>query len=83
MHLRRSLGKLGCLGRRDMVHLHPVGFQANIFEQCFQVHNPSFCIHITFQVMAVTGQSACDHNPVGTFFKGMQHHNHIQATGAG
>ena len=43
----------------------------------------AFGVYITFQVMAVTGQSTGDHNAVGAVFESVQYLKRIQAAGAG
>jgi hypothetical protein len=64
-------------------HLHAVGLQADLREDVPDTFNPPFGVGITFQVMAVSGQSARYHHPICTCFQSLQNHQRIQLTGTG
>jgi hypothetical protein len=44
--------------------LNPFGFQPDLLEQRFCLVYSSLCVVITFQVMAVSRQSAGNHYPI-------------------
>ena len=47
------------------------------------VRDSAFGVGVTFQVMAVSGQSTGDHHAVGAILDGVQHVEHVEPAGAG
>lgn len=67
-----DLGKLGSLGRGEVVEGHPVSFQADLFQDLAGVGHPPLGAQITFQVMAGALQSAGHEDAVGSPLEGVQ-----------
>jgi len=66
-----QLGKLAAHGRRYVKHLNALDFQADLFQQFPGVFHSSFGVVITFQVMAVSWQSASYHYTIHSIFQGV------------
>jgi len=79
---RSVIGKLRPHRRGQVDHLQALGFEADFLDQAACVSNPSFCVGITFQVMAVAGQSTGDEHAVGPIFKSVQDVQYVHAPAA-
>ena len=73
-HLFCRLNKLPGHCRRQVEHTHPFRLQADFPQQCLGALDPALGVGITFQVMAVAGQSARHHYAVRATLQGLQHH---------
>jgi hypothetical protein len=82
-HLFCLIGKLAAHGRRQVVETNSLRFQADFFQKMLYSFNSSFCVYITFQVMAVSRQSTSYHHTIYAGFKRLQHQQGIQLAGAG
>jgi hypothetical protein len=81
-HLGGGGGELGRHGGRHVEHLDPLGLQAYLGEQVLRACDPLPGLHITFQVMAITGQSPGRHDAVHALLEGEEHGQHVDAAGA-
>jgi hypothetical protein len=67
----------GCKGEltshrgRYVDHLESLGLKTDLFQDAASIFYSSPCVYITFQVMAISNQSASDHNAISAIFKGM------------
>ena len=79
--LGRELGavldKLRPFGRGQIEHLHACAAQSDLLQQVLSLLDSPLCVDITFQVMAVTLESAGHHHAVGAVFKGVEHQQHV------
>jgi hypothetical protein len=82
-HLDRILGKLGTHRRGNIEHFDPLRLQTDLGQQFPDRVYSSFSVEITFQVMAVAGQSPGRHNPVDASLEGVQHLDDVEPAGAG
>ncbi len=62
---------------------HPLRLKPDLLKQRLDASYPAFGVGITFQVMAVAGQSTGDKHAVNAFLEGVQHHQHVDPAGAG
>jgi hypothetical protein len=72
MHLIGRFDKSGRHRRRHIKHMDPFRFQADLFQNFFSPTDPAFGIGITYQVMAVAGQSTRDHDAVDALLDSLQ-----------
>lgn len=66
------LGKLTTHRSRNINHFYTVAFQSNFLKSQFDGVYSSFCLEITFQVMAVARQSTCHHHTISAILKCLQ-----------
>jgi hypothetical protein len=82
-HLGGKLGKLGPHRRGNVEHFDPFSLQTDLGQQFPDRVYSALSVEITFQVMAVAGQSPSCHNPVNAPLKGVQHLDDVEPAGAG
>ena len=70
--------KLAGHGRGHVEHLHPFRLQPNLRQQLLDSLYPPAGAGITFQVMAIAGQSTGHHQAVGPALEGVQRHQYIE-----
>jgi hypothetical protein len=69
-------------GRRKVDHPQTLALEPDLLQQLTPVFHPALCVYITFQVMAIAGQSTRDQDAVGALFEGAQDVRHIHPPGA-
>jgi hypothetical protein len=82
-HFDGGGGKGAAHRRREVEETHPLRLQANLLQQLLDPGYPSLGAYITFQVMAVTGQSANRHHAVGAILESLQGHEDVELAGTG
>jgi hypothetical protein len=70
-HLGCFQGKLRSHGSGYVDHFHALTFQPDLLDLFLNKLNSSSGLEITFQVMAVAGQSACHQNTIRTILQGL------------
>jgi hypothetical protein len=68
--LSSSEGELSGHCRGDVDHLEPLPLKSDFLDNFPCEFYSSFSVDITFQVMAISNQSACNYNGVRPVFKG-------------
>jgi hypothetical protein len=82
-HVGGHLHELRGFGRGNPGKVEPSRFQADMFEQVFEKSELASCVVITFQVMAVSGVSPGNPDPVGAMAESGQDEFWAYPGGAG
>jgi hypothetical protein len=68
--------------RRHIEHPYTLRFQADLIQPEFDPFHAALGVSITFQVMAVAGQSPGGHDTICAVFERAQHGQYVQPAGA-